>query len=250
MNKKYELTNDVIEYKYTHKLYRIRALRNFGDVKKGDLGGYISKEKNLSHEGDCWVYDNAKVCENAEVYGNAQIRNNAKVINSAKVYDYAKVYDNAVISYKARVLNHAKVYDSATLIENTVVKDSAEIHNDSLISNSTIMGESTVYDSDIMMSTITNNSIIYSSLVRYATIGTNGYIRSTNDYFVQGPIGSRNDFITFYKGADGGIYATTGCFDGLLDLFANTVYNTHKDNKFYKQYLLAIQFIKEMFDLK
>ena len=29
------------------KLHRIEALRDFGDVKKGDLGGWIEKEENL-----------------------------------------------------------------------------------------------------------------------------------------------------------------------------------------------------------
>lgn len=43
-------------------LYRIKALKDFKDdelyqdVKAGDLGGYVEKEKNLSQEGNCWVY--------------------------------------------------------------------------------------------------------------------------------------------------------------------------------------------------
>ena len=47
MNKKYELLeNDTIEIglkSYEHTLYRIRSLRDFGDVEKGQLGGYIEK---------------------------------------------------------------------------------------------------------------------------------------------------------------------------------------------------------------
>ena len=42
-------------------LCRIKALKDFGDVKAGDLGGYIEDYKNLSHDGNCWIYDNAKV---------------------------------------------------------------------------------------------------------------------------------------------------------------------------------------------
>ena len=34
MGKKYELTNDTREY-YDHTLHRIRALKDFGDVKRG-----------------------------------------------------------------------------------------------------------------------------------------------------------------------------------------------------------------------
>ena len=62
-NKKYELlTNDTI------------------NVYKGDLGGYIEKEDNLSYEGDCWIYDdNARVFNNAKIYGHVNVVGNAKV---------------------------------------------------------------------------------------------------------------------------------------------------------------------------
>ena len=33
--------------------YRVKALRDFNDVKKGDIGGYVEGEKNLSQYGDC-----------------------------------------------------------------------------------------------------------------------------------------------------------------------------------------------------
>ena len=33
-------------------VYRIKALRDFGDVKTGQLGGWIEKESNLSHDGN------------------------------------------------------------------------------------------------------------------------------------------------------------------------------------------------------
>ena len=36
-------------------LYRIEALKSFGTVRVGDLGGYIESENNLSHEGTAWV---------------------------------------------------------------------------------------------------------------------------------------------------------------------------------------------------
>ena len=78
MNKYEMLYDDKIEIG-SHTLYRIRALKNFGTVKAGDIGGYIEKEENLSHEGTCWVYDNARVCENARVCGDARVCDNAYV---------------------------------------------------------------------------------------------------------------------------------------------------------------------------
>ena len=77
--KKFELTTDFKMY-CGKKLFRIRALIDFGDVKAGDLGGYIEKEKNLSHNGNAWVSDNAWVYGDAWVYDNARVSGNADIL--------------------------------------------------------------------------------------------------------------------------------------------------------------------------
>lgn len=90
--KKYEILRDhvlIVEHK---RLYRIRALKSFGNVSIGDLGGYIECQDNLSQKGRCWVSDNAIV------YGNAIVAGNALVIGNAAVKDEAYVCDNVVIS--------------------------------------------------------------------------------------------------------------------------------------------------------
>ncbi len=68
--KKYEFTGETKEIRLlfrTATLHRIRATVAFGIVEVGDLGGWIEKEENLSHEGKAWVWGNAKVCGDAEV---------------------------------------------------------------------------------------------------------------------------------------------------------------------------------------
>jgi len=102
-NKKYELVmNDTITLDNGTTLYRIKALKSFSDVEKGELGGYVQSEDNLSHEGDCWVYPLGRV------YGNTRITKNAKipkdlasdgfVIGSAIVYgNYSKVCGDALV---------------------------------------------------------------------------------------------------------------------------------------------------------
>ena len=97
--KKYELTTNTIVHN-GRTLYQIKALMNFGIIREGDLGGYIESEKNLSQEGNAWVYDNAKVCGNAWVCGNAKVYGDAEVCGNAKVYGNAKVcgdYDYTLI---------------------------------------------------------------------------------------------------------------------------------------------------------
>ena len=82
---KYELTTNFIKYK-GKKLYQIKALKDFSSVKAGDLGGYIEKESNLSQNGNCWAFDNAKVYDEAKIYGDAKVCGNAEVWGNAEVY--------------------------------------------------------------------------------------------------------------------------------------------------------------------
>ena len=72
MEKKYKLTNETINVNGV-TLYRIEALKDFSDVKKGDKGGFVQSEDNLSQDGTCWVYDDAIVYGDAQVYSNAKI---------------------------------------------------------------------------------------------------------------------------------------------------------------------------------
>ena len=63
--KKFELTTDSIKRNGV-TLYRIKSLIDFGDVKAGDLGGYVEKEENLSQSGNAWVYGDARVSGDAD----------------------------------------------------------------------------------------------------------------------------------------------------------------------------------------
>lgn len=91
MSQKYTILQNVtIEHAY-RTLYRIKALRDFGNVKAGDIGGWVESYNNLSQEGNCWIYDNAKVYDKATVSDNAQIHDFAEISGCAKVYQNASV---------------------------------------------------------------------------------------------------------------------------------------------------------------
>ena len=64
--KKYELLQDQTIEWCGRTLYRIRALRDFGAVHAGDVGGYIECERNLSQDGNARVCGDARVCGNAD----------------------------------------------------------------------------------------------------------------------------------------------------------------------------------------
>jgi len=109
-------------------VYRIIALRDFGNIKAGTRGGFIAAPENLSHKDNCWVADeaiasgfsqvkkDAVLSGCARLYGFAWIGGNASVSGNAIMTDYTSAYDNAVIS------GHSILRDGASVFENGSVK--------------------------------------------------------------------------------------------------------------------------------
>jgi len=60
----------------------VKAVRDFGKVKAGDIGGFVQSEVNLSHSGECWVFGDARISGNAKVFGDARIFGNAEVFGN------------------------------------------------------------------------------------------------------------------------------------------------------------------------
>ena len=97
-------------------LRRIRAAIEFKlecgrVISKGELGGWVEKESNLS--GNAWVYGNAWVCGNAKVCGNAWVSGDAWVYGNALVCGDARVSGNAEVSGDALVFGNAEVSGKA-----------------------------------------------------------------------------------------------------------------------------------------
>ena len=105
---KYEFTGETKNFCRT-TLHQIRALKTFGDVRVGELGGWIEKENNLSQDNNCWVSGNAWVSGDAKVSGNAWVSGNAKVSGNAWVSDNAWVSGDAKVSGNAWVSDNAWV---------------------------------------------------------------------------------------------------------------------------------------------
>lgn len=105
MDKKYELT-DIKCYIGGNNpiiLYRIRALRSFGNVRAGDLGGFVQSEDNLSHAGTCWLFNDSKAYGAARIYGSARLYNQVCVSGAVQVYGNAKLRGVLDIAGAARI---------------------------------------------------------------------------------------------------------------------------------------------------
>ena len=105
---KYKLTANTKTIGNT-TLYQIQALKDFGLVKAGELGGWVEKESNLSQEGGAWVFDNARVSDTAQVSGNALVSGNAWVFGDAQVFGDARVSGSAQVFGDAQVSGNAQV---------------------------------------------------------------------------------------------------------------------------------------------
>ena len=147
--KKYEFTGEtkvIDDWRGIVTLHRIRSVVEFGLIKVGELGGWIEKEENLSHEDKSWVWGDAEVCGNAKVCGNAEVCKTTHII-------------------------------------------------------------------------------------------------------VIGPIGSRNDFTTFFRDKDNEITVKCGCFLGKIDNFLKKVASTHGDTKYAIVYRAAVELAKQQIEL-
>ena len=138
--KKYKLTNETIKC-LGKVLRRIEALKDFADVKKGDKGGFVENEENLSQKGNCWIYDNVIVHENAKIHGNARIYAHANIYGNAEIYGHATIYDNVTIYGNAMICGNTKVYENVEICDNVKV-----CGNTIICGNVEISGNATVFN--------------------------------------------------------------------------------------------------------
>lgn len=95
--KKYTLSAHPSHYRDGIRIYRIRALRSFGDVEEGDWGGFVESESNLSHFGNCWIYDDAIAMGNSIVTGDAKMMDSSVIKGSSVIMDEVKLSGAVVL---------------------------------------------------------------------------------------------------------------------------------------------------------
>lgn len=130
--KKYKLTKEC-KREGVRVLYRIEALKDFCDVERGDKGGWVESERNLSQDGNAWIYDDAEVFGKACVVDDARVRNKAKVFGTAVICNKAQIYDNARIYYQAVVQDHVKIFDNAKIYGYAIISDYAKVYKNAKI---------------------------------------------------------------------------------------------------------------------
>ena len=127
---KYRMTEETTKIYNNTTLYRIEAVKNFetifGMVHAGDKGGFIQEEKNLEQDGNCWIFDDAKVYFGGVVKDNACIKDNASVSNGAIVEKSAKMFNNSS-AVNSKVTDNAMLKDRAIVMIESVISDNVVI---------------------------------------------------------------------------------------------------------------------------
>ena len=125
MEKKYELIKE-------NDYYRIKALKNFqlitGEViRKGDFGGCVRGEQNLSQEGNCWI------SYYAGAFGKSSVKDNAILKDYSIAYDHSNITGNAVLK------DRSIARGNSTISGNAVMKDHSWAKSDSIISGNALL---------------------------------------------------------------------------------------------------------------
>lgn len=130
----------------------IVAVRDFGTVKAGDVGGRLEPEAALSHMGLCWIEpdaaleDRAKLFGDAIISGEARVRGMARVQGNALVAGWATVEGSAliegraVISGRATVSGLACVSGYAKVAADACVRGNASIRGNVVVSGLSVVG--------------------------------------------------------------------------------------------------------------
>lgn len=192
MEKKYSLEAQ-IKTPTGKTVYRIKALKDFTlfdgkKISKGDLGGVVSSEENLSQDGRCWVCfgamaaDKSKVLEDAVLYDNTVIRDNAVIKGKATLHYYASMLDNAVVCDRAVIRNRATISENAFVDGDVIIRGNAtvfgqaNIRGDALIQgNAKIYGKALVASRAIVTedAAIGDNSKVFGKISGHTLIGGN-----------------------------------------------------------------------------
>lgn len=139
---KYELVKDSSRKDGTVELFRVKALHDFdtlwSSIKAGELGGYVEGEKNLSQEGRCWVYPNARVLGHAEVSENAIVGSpdGGEVVN-VNVYAHSKVNGNACV-FDGSICTNAVITGNAEVRSCELIGGSVVVCDDVIINNNRV----------------------------------------------------------------------------------------------------------------
>jgi carbonic anhydrase/acetyltransferase-like protein (isoleucine patch superfamily) len=238
MEKKYKFTEETRIYN-GRLLHRIVAIRDFLSIIAGTKGGWIEKEDNLSHEGDCWVRDEAIVCDKACVFDNAKVAGNAIVEKCGHVFGEASVSVNARITDYAAIFGYARVFGAALVGERANVCGNSMIGMNAVIEGHAIVEGGCIYGKTV----IEGNSRVTGKVVIDGTayICGNAVIAKNEDFIVFKNWWSSGRYFTWTRSND---KYKVGCFYGTGKELIEAAYN--HDEKRGREYERIVNYVNSI----
>ena len=231
------------------KLHRIVALIDIPEygVKAGDIGGFIASEANLSHDGKCWVKDDAKVFQDARVVQNAVIFDRAVASGTVSIAELASVGDDVIIRDHCSVFGQSRLRGCVIMKQNSFVYGSASVSG-----NVSLSGACRIFDRVVISTskdlrrtfidgsvTICGDAALYnaaeiygnSTLIKGSTrLNIGAKIHSQHDFITIGPGLHSGSDLTAYKKLDGTVWFAVDRFDGQIDPLLKMINEKHGED--------------------
>ena len=232
--KKYEITNSTRRFHSpdTDSLqvaHQIRALIDIPEkrVKKGQPGGYITSEYNLSHYDTAWIERGTLVSHNARVEGDATVENghlfgHTLVTDNAYIDGPVWLRDDTIVEGNARILGRistkgnpriggdcqihagARISGNPTLEGDCIVEGRSEISD-----NAYLGGQAHIIDTRLTGSAkVTHDFHVFTSQVRLGERVFDVFMCKTDGepqfHFPQWDGNTLREFEAFVKSGDWG----------------------------------------------
>ena len=262
--KKYELVSITVEEKiasdnssvqdFSYPLYRVRALKYFRaganggqnapvEVFPGQLGGFVSSEKNLSQRGDCWIADSAFAIGDSVVTDNAYLGGKAVISGGALLGEDAYVTGSASVLWGATVAGKANLTDRARLCGKTIVRGYATVRDDAVCGGESIVQGHALVEglAAVLGSSLIEGEVHISGRLLF---GDKAVIKDMGDFIELGPASKSGRTLSAYK-TSSGICFTVGCFNGSKRLLLAKIEHTHGDSDTAKRYRKLVEYAED-----
>ena len=203
MDKKYEILN-------IYGCFIIKALKDFQlmtgkIIKKGDFGGRVDGEHNLSQEGNSWISCYAKAIGDSRVLDDAVLKDrsmaygNSKISGNAVMKDHSVAYGNVTVSGNAVMKDYSTARDNATISGNAVMNGDSKAYGYSTVSGNAVMKDYSCADGN---SIITGNALLQADqCIKYGTVTTD--LLGTKDWigalYAEFGVVPQNNKVILYK---------------------------------------------------
>jgi carbonic anhydrase/acetyltransferase-like protein (isoleucine patch superfamily) len=163
---KYQFTGDSRLYDYLAdgkkqqvKLWQVIALRDFSDVKTGQIGGWVENEDNLSQYGNCWIYSSDGV-----VFGGSSVNDDAQIHGNSTLCHQAHVSGQSIVE-QSLVSGECRIYDAARILNGSqvIAVRGLTADNDTLLQiygDATVNASRVVHQAQIYGKAVVNNAFI------------------------------------------------------------------------------------------